>query len=150
MKSLLGLATVAATLLAWQGSDLDDLIRKDKERMQGSWRVIAAESKGEKVEAINLKGLLLTFEGDDIQVKENKEVQKRYAFKLRPDKKPKQIDFTYTAGPRRGKTDRGIYQFQGERLTFCIQEDEELARPREFETELKSSLFLVVLERVKK
>jgi uncharacterized protein (TIGR03067 family) len=139
----------AALLLVGQGSDVNELIRQDQKRLQGKWQVVAAENKGEKVLSKDIADLFLLIEDDTIQGLENKKTQVKYMFRLMPDKKPKRIDFTYTTGPKKGRTDRGIYQFQGERLTFCIQEDEMQLRPTEFATNPDSALSLVVLERVK-
>jgi len=139
-----------AVLFAMQTPEVAELIRKDKERLQGTWKVIAAESKGEKVSAKDLGDLFLIFDGDTIQVQEDKKKQDRYSYRLTPDRKPKEIDFAYTKGPKKGRTDRAIYLFQGDRLTFCIQEDESQPRPKEFNTEPDTALFLVVMERVRK
>jgi uncharacterized protein (TIGR03067 family) len=149
MKMTLGFGVLAA-LLAAQNSDLKELIRKDQERLQGTWRIIAAESKGEKVASKDLGELFLIFDGDSIQVEEDKKKQDRYTFRLNPERKPKEIDFSYIKGPKKGRTDRAIYLFQRERLTFCIQEDETQGRPKDFNTEPNTALSLVVLERVKK
>jgi uncharacterized protein (TIGR03067 family) len=149
MKTTIALS-VLAVLFALQTPEITELIRKDKERMQGTWKVIAAESKGEKVPAKELSDLFLIFEDDTIQVQEDKKKQDRYTYRLMPDRKPKEIDFAYTKGPKKGRTDRAIYLFQGDRITFCIQEDEGQPRPKEFNTEPNTALFLVVLERVRK
>jgi uncharacterized protein (TIGR03067 family) len=150
MKTSISCITVAAFFIG-AAQDGDDLIRKEQKRFQGTWKVVAAEQKGEKVPAKDLEGILLTIEGHTIQVKENDKTQERYTYKLALDKKPKQVDFTYKEGPKKGRTDRGIYKFErdGERLTFCIEEDEKVTRPRDFATNADSSLSLVVLERVK-
>jgi uncharacterized protein (TIGR03067 family) len=149
MKLTMSIGVLAA-LLATQNSDLKELIRKDKERLQGTWQIVAAESKGEKVPAKDLGELFLIFDGDSIQVQEDKKKQDRYTFRLNPERKPKEIDFSYTKGPKKGRTDRAIYLFQGDRLTFCIQEDETKGRPTDFKTEPKTELSMVVLERLKK
>jgi uncharacterized protein (TIGR03067 family) len=139
----------AAALVLGQGTDVDALIRKDQKRLQGKWQVVAAETKGKRLVSKELGELYLVIEDDTIQVIENKKPATKYAFRLMPDKTPKRIDFMYTSGAKKGRTDRGIYQFQGERLTFCIQEDEKQLRPIEFATDSESALSLVVLERVK-
>jgi uncharacterized protein (TIGR03067 family) len=148
MKMIVPFGAILA-LVAAQTPDVAALIRMDQKQLQGKWRVIAAESKGEKVPAKDLDGMFLIFEDDTIQVMENKKVQVRYKYLLKPDRKPKQIDFSYTAGPKKDRTDRGIYQFLGERLTFCIQEDATLPRPSEFKTDAEVGMSLVVLQRVK-
>ncbi len=149
MKWTIGFGVLAAFFAA-QDSSLKELIRKDQERLQGTWKIIAAESKGEKVPTKELGELFLIFDGDTIQVQEDKKKQDRYSFRLNPERKPKEIDFSYTKGPKKGRTDRAIYLFQGDLLTFCIQEDATQARPKEFNTEPDTALSLVVLERVKK
>jgi uncharacterized protein (TIGR03067 family) len=144
------LATVGtlAGLLVLQAAGEPEATRKDRDRLQGKWKVIAAQSKGEKVATKDLADLFLVFEDDGIQVVENKKTQVKYTYRLHAQDKPKQIDFTYTTGPKKGRTDRGIYRFQGERLTFCIQEDGAQPRPTEFATAADTALFLIVLERV--
>jgi len=147
MKMLASCALLA--LLGAMTQDFDELVRAEQKRFQGTWKVIAAEQKGEKVPPKELEGLLLIVDGDTIQVKEGGKTQERFVYKLTPDRKPKQIDFTYKEGPKKGRTDRGIYKFQGDQLMFCIEENEKLTRPRDFATEADTSLSLVVLERVK-
>src|ERR1043166_771666 len=115
MKNLTTCAIVTLLFISATQAGQDE-----QKRFQGTWKVIAAEQKGEKVKARDLEGLFLIIDGDAIQVRENGKVQERYTFKLIPDKKPKQITFTYTEGPKKGRTDRGIYRFLGDRLTFCI------------------------------
>jgi uncharacterized protein (TIGR03067 family) len=149
MKTTIAFGVLAA-LFATQTPEVAELIRKDKERLQGTWKVIAAESKGEKVPAKDLGDLFLIFEDDTIQVQEDNKKQERYSYRLAPDRKPKEINFAYTKGPKKGRTDRAIYLLQGDRLTFCIQEDESQPRPKVFNTEPDTALSLVVLERVKK
>src|ERR1700733_10411571 len=58
MKTTIAVGMLAASLAA-QGPDVVELIRKDKERLQGTWKVIAAESKGEKVPTKELGDLRL-------------------------------------------------------------------------------------------
>ena len=122
---------------------------EDQKRIQGTWKVITAEYNGKKASADEIDGMRLIIADDSIQVKVKNKDQDRYTFKLMPKEKPKQIDLTHTGGDKKGQVDRGIYQFLGERLTLCIQENKEVVRPRDFATEPDSSLFLVVLERVK-
>ena len=44
-------------------------------------------------------------------------------------KNPKQIDFIHEEGPLKGKTDLGIYMFEGNRLTLCMS-DRQVIAPR--------------------
>jgi uncharacterized protein (TIGR03067 family) len=148
MKTLIGLSAMAA-LAIMQTSDPAELIRLEQKRLQGKWRVIAAESKGEKVPTKELGDIVLVFADDTIETFENKKSAVKYTYRLKPDRKPKQLDFVYSIGPKKGRIDRGIYLFQGDRLTFCIQEDETRPRASEFKTDADSGLSLVVLERLK-
>jgi len=144
-------ATTAALILGLliAGGDANELIKKDKEKLQGRWQVTAAEAKGEKVPAEEVAELEVIFAGDTIQVKEAGKVQEKFSFKIDPSQKPKTIDMTFTDGPKKGRTDRGIYGFEGEQLKICIQENKDAARPKEFATKGGTDLSLVVLKRIK-
>ncbi len=149
MTTRLTIIALGGLLLA-QAVDVEELVQKDRDRLQGTWKVISAESKGERVPARDIAGMALLIDGDSIRVREAGKVHDRYRYKINPARKPKEINFTYVAGPKKGRTDRGIYAFQGDRLLFCIQEEPLSPRPGEFATDPDTALFLVILERVKK
>ena len=141
--------TAAATLLLAGGQDITEAIRKDRAALQGTWKVTASTSKGEKVPADDLKELFLIFRGDAILIREGGKSAENFSYLLDPTKKIKEIDLTLKVGAKAGKVDRGIYQFDGDTLRICIQSNKDEPRPREFRSPAGSDLWLVVLQRTK-
>jgi uncharacterized protein (TIGR03067 family) len=131
------------------GSDLSEAIKKDKAALQGTWKVTASESKGEKVPAEDLKDLFLIFRGDAILIREAGKTQENFSYVLNPTKKIKEIDVTLKVGPQKGRIDRGIYEIDGDTLRICIQSNKKAPRPREFRSVAGMDLWLVVLQRTK-
>lgn len=140
---------VAGTILGIAQPDITEAIRKDRAALQGTWKVVAAEDNGEKVPATEIKDLFLTFRADAIEIREGGKVAEKFAYLLDPTKKPKEIDLTYTAGPKKGTTDRGIYQIDGDMLRICIQTNKDNARPRDFAAPVNSRNSLVTMQRSK-
>lgn len=126
-----------------------DDAKADLKRLQGTWQVVSAISKGEKVPAEDIFELELVIEGDKINVREKGKVQERMTFKIDPAKKPPAIDFTHTDGPKKDKVDHAIYQLDGDNLKICVNEESGGARPRAFASNAGSTYSLVVLKRAK-
>src|SRR5438128_1751177 len=124
--------TIAAALLMSAGGEVTEGIRKDKAALQGTWKVVSSESKGEKVPAEDLKDLFLIFRGEAIHIREGGKTAENFSFLLDPTKKIKEIDVTRKGGPQKGRVDRGIYEIDGDKLRICIQANKNEARPREF------------------
>ena len=141
--------TAVGTLVLAGGQDITEAIRKDKAALQGTWKVTASESKGEKVPAEDLKGLFLIFRGDAILIREGGKSAENFSYLLDPTKKIKEIDLTLKAGAQAGRIDRGIYQIEGDTLRICIQSNKDEPRPREFRSPVGTDLWLVVLQRPK-
>ncbi len=143
LKIVLALSLVAA------GGESTEAIRKDRAALQGTWQVVASEQDGERVPAADIKDLALIFKDDAILVREGGKAEEKFAFKLDPTQKPKQIDLTIKFGPAKGRIDRAIYAIDGGDLRICIQSNKDALRPVEFSTQPGSKLWLVVLRRTK-
>jgi uncharacterized protein (TIGR03067 family) len=146
MSNLATLLLAAPVLL---GGDITDLIRKDRAALQGTWKVTASTSKGEKVPAEDLKDLFLIFKGDAILIREGDKTAENFTYLLDPRKKLKEIDLTLRVGPQKGRVDRGIYALDGDTLRICIQSNKDAPRPGEFASRQGSEVWLVVLQRTK-
>jgi uncharacterized protein (TIGR03067 family) len=131
------------------GDDVSEAIKKDKVALQGTWKVTASVSKGEKSSADEIKDLYLIFRGNAILIREGGKTQENFSFLLDAGKKPKEIDLTLKVGPQKGRVDRAIYQIDGNTLRICIQSDKDAPRPGEFASPAGSKLWLIVLERTK-
>ena len=140
-------ALVGASVLS--GGDAADAIKKDKAVLQGTWKVTASISKGEKAGADEIKDLYLIFRGDAILVREDGKAQENFFFNLDPAKKVKEIDLILKIGPQKGRIDRGIYEIDGATLRICIQSNKDSPRPGEFRSPANSDLWLVTLQRSK-
>lgn len=147
VMKLTGMAALLGLVLA--GGGADDAIKKDKDKLQGRWQVIESEAKGEKALAAEIAALEIIFTDDNIKVKEADKVQEKFAFKIDPTQKPKTMDLTIADGPNKGRTDRAIYELDGDNLKICIQANKDGERPREFKTKAGTDLWLVVLKRAK-
>jgi uncharacterized protein (TIGR03067 family) len=140
---------IAGTVVLAGGGDISQATKKDKAALQGTWKVTASESKGEKVPAEDLKDLFLIFRGDAILIREGGKTEDNFSFLLDPLKKIKEIDLTLKVGPQKGRVDRGIYEIAGDTLRICIQSNKDAPRAREFRTVAGSDLWLVTLKRTK-
>ena len=122
--------------IALVGGEIGPAIKKDKAALQGTWRVKASVSKGERLTAEDVKDLFLIFKADAILVREGGKTQENFSYSLNPLKKTKEIDLTLKVGPQKGRVDRGIYLLDGDKLTICIQSNkdapgrENFARPQ--------------------
>lgn len=72
----------------------DDEAKKDRARLQGTWKCVYSETDGEGFEPIN--DTFLTFEKDTFAEKSSVDVASRGTFRLDPSRRPKAIDFTLT------------------------------------------------------
>jgi uncharacterized protein (TIGR03067 family) len=145
--------------------------QQEKERMQGTWRAIAATIQGAQMPDLVLQaiGPTVTFRGDKVTWKATPTPEAKQlfgerlsqfhpegVFHLDASKSPKTIDFTVlgpgTRTPLGTPVPRallGIYRLDGERLEFCIAIDPEHAaeRPKQFDSKGGKFLAHVVLKR---
>jgi len=142
-------STILALALVVSAGDITEMIRKDRAALQGAWKVVAAENKGEKVPAEDIKDLYLIFKGDAIYSRQDNKNTEIFSYLLDPSKKPKEIDLTLKVGPQKGRTERGIYLLDGDSLKICIQSNKDAARPRDFSSPAGSQISLTVLQRSK-
>ena len=113
MKSL----TIVTTLIsvALSGSTFAD----ELDALQGSWRVMFSEIDGRQWSTDVKKGRF-----DVFVVKGNEltwlQLNPKRNGTISLDPKAKTIDFTYTAGDKKGKVIRGIYHLSGDICVLCF------------------------------
>jgi uncharacterized protein (TIGR03067 family) len=94
----------------------DEAVKKEKQRLQGTWVVESAESEGEAV--ADLKGLRLTFSEDNmVMVMDGKEVKGTYKVDL--GKSPKRLDLIPGKEARGSPAMEAVYQLKGDELRMC-------------------------------
>jgi uncharacterized protein (TIGR03067 family) len=124
-------------------------LEKEVKKFQSAWTFESSETGGKELPAGELKGLVLTFEGDKHTVKKGDEVIQVGTQKLDPSKSPKTIDVTLTEGPNKGKVMLGIYEIDADTLKVCF-DPQGKKRPTEFKSAPGSENFVNVHKRVKK
>jgi uncharacterized protein (TIGR03067 family) len=157
--------------VAWAGlllaaGQAPDVVRADKERLQGTWvlqevRYGSIDAKGKDVRKRGSKDwqdLRLTFAGDRVTLRGWGEPQTVTSpYKLNPTRSPKELDIE-----RGAPTKEFIYQLDGGRLFVALPVPELVAggtfaerqrhirRPRDFkETKETAPPIILVLKRVK-
>jgi uncharacterized protein (TIGR03067 family) len=124
-------------------------VEKEVRKFQGAWTIESSETGGKKLPAGDLKGLIVTFEGDKHTVKKGDEVVQVGTQKLDPSQSPKAIDVIMTEGPNKGAVMLGIYEIDGDTLKVCFDPNGK-KRPTEFKSAPGSENFVNVHKRVKK
>ena len=123
----------------------------DHKAIQGSWTVLEAIHHGKATPKEKLKGVVVTFKGDQMETKVE-DTSRKGTFKLDATKTPKAIDLS------RGKDHSiGIYSLEGDTLKLCFvaqKKDKDgkaplLKRPATFESTPENRQELVILRRMK-
>ncbi len=140
------LCAVALTLAA--SATAGDAAKKEQDRLQGTWVVVAAEREGRPLDRI--KGGKLIVTGSNFTIETASGATLKGDLMLDPAKKPRQMDLTHTAGALRDQTWKAIHQLDGDDLKICYAEaDSGKDRPTEFTTAQGSGRLLTILKREK-
>lgn len=130
---------------------------EDAERIEGLWQAIGGEANGAAIAPDVLKKIQVKIDGGTLQTFfYGKPNSPKNRIKLLTSTNPKGIDLLADEGDEKGQVrDRGIYEFDGERLKIGIHEGgpgkgKEWERPSAFKSEKGTRLVIVVVERVKK
>jgi uncharacterized protein (TIGR03067 family) len=117
------------------------------QRLQGEWVVVSAERNGTPLARKEFETDVVTFDKSEMFVDRKGSIRNTYKVTIDGTRDPKRIDLVGVAGLDQGKTLRGIFQLDGDRLTLCAGLQE---RPGAFRTATDSMLRLMTLERRKK
>jgi uncharacterized protein (TIGR03067 family) len=120
------LLVLAVGLLPADDAPKDDAVKKEKEKLKGTWK--GGEGKREAVIVITDDSMTVTFKRGD------KDRVYKGTYKLDPTQKPKALDFLVNEGPdeHKGKTSLQIYELDGDKLKWCANEPGKEGRPKEF------------------
>jgi uncharacterized protein (TIGR03067 family) len=141
---------VVAVLGLLVGADASpEAIKKEQQKLKGTWKVVAVVANGDSLPDEVVKEIQLVITGDKITVKgdfPDKEKYSNLKFKVDPAANPKKIDFTLTdSGNEQLK---GIYQLNGDEWKFCATLGGQ-DRPTAFESKADSDHVLATLKRDK-
>ncbi len=139
---LMGMALAAAIVTGSgaRGEDEKTALSGDLKRLQGTW-VSTADNSQESRWVFEGKKVKSTAGGRD------------YVCQVTLDPKAtphKTIDFLVTEGAddSAGKTSRGIYKLEGDKLTICVADPGEGSRPAQFKA-VEEEIYLFDLKREK-
>jgi uncharacterized protein (TIGR03067 family) len=119
--------------------------KDDRERLQGTWKVVAGESRGKPAPEDAIKDLRWVIKGDKITGRGEDGKSFELTFQLDATKKPRAIDFNNAA---RKETVLGIYTLEGKQWKLCVGAPGE-KRPTGFATRENLKVALFILEREK-
>lgn len=111
----------------------DDDLDPELQKFQGAWIIESIEEKGRKLSGNDIGDNRLTIKRDRYVQTFNKEVVEEGSLKLDASVTPAKIDLVIVSGPDKGKTQVGIYEFQGDVLRICTARPGEADRPKEFD-----------------
>jgi RNA polymerase sigma factor (sigma-70 family) len=117
----------------------------DEKKIVGTWVLMSEEEGGQKAPEEAFKGAKMVLTADGKWTAKGKgEQEDEGTYELAPAKKPKEITITSA----KGRSLTGIYKFDGDTLTICV--DRGGALPTEFESKEGTRVLLMVLRREKK
>jgi uncharacterized protein (TIGR03067 family) len=142
------LLTAMATILSADDAK-DEAIKKDRNQIEATWRIVALEVDGTTVTDDDAKKITVLNGSDGTWsvYSEGNEVIKG-ASTFDPTKKPKTIDFTITEGDGKGNQHLGIYELGENTRKLCFASPGK-KRPTEFSSLPGSDHVLVTFQREK-
>ena len=127
----------------------DEPAKNEQAKLQGEWVMVSGQRDGQSFP----EDLRATFkrvaEGDETTVTMGGQLFLKAKFVLDPSKKPKAIDYSVTGGPYAGKTQLGIYEFEGDQIKFCFSTPGK-DRPTDFTTKQNDGRTLSLWKRAVK
>jgi uncharacterized protein (TIGR03067 family) len=121
MNAIRALVIVSANLISLQ-APVEDAMKREKESLIGSWRVVSLEANGQKFPAEATKELRFIFTAEAATRKRGDKAESGAGYRLDPSKSPKWIDMT---GEKEGKPHMvpGLYWLEGDSLKLCFRTD---------------------------
>jgi uncharacterized protein (TIGR03067 family) len=144
MRTIAGLALLIAGVAGAADGPADEV-----KKFEGAWAFESALLEGKALPAAELEKVRVVFKGDTFKLMEGDKELAAGTFKVDPGQKPAAIDTTMTAGPDKGKEEKGIYKFDGDKLVLCFGHGDKAPRPKEFESKEGGKTELSVLKRAK-
>jgi uncharacterized protein (TIGR03067 family) len=124
----------------------EDAAKKELAKLQGTWKIVSVERAGKEKEQPKDSVSVLT--GNKFATKSGDKVVRAGTLKVDPTQTPKATDVTYTAGPDKGQTLRGIYELDGDTWRICYSGPGD-ERPKGFPEQAGKAHLILVLKRAK-
>lgn len=134
--------TAAVCLFVVASVRADDKAATDKDKLQGTWKIVSGTHGDQPVPAETFQGMSITYKGDKMMMKMG-DMTLNWGFKLDQTKKPKEIDVDMD-----GKIGKGIYELDGDTMKVAHGEEGD-PRPKDFAAKAGSKVSIIVLKREK-
>jgi uncharacterized protein (TIGR03067 family) len=130
-----GLQDVFGRVITWfdeKRSPIELTIKRDVDRMQGTWQAVVMNQEGE-IQPLQgaFANLQLIIKDDRRTIRAGESVLAEACYRLNPAAEPPTIDLVVTRGGARGQIMLGIYGIMGDRLRVCYAMPGR-ERPRDF------------------
>jgi uncharacterized protein (TIGR03067 family) len=100
--------------------------------LEGEWRMVSGVMDGKPMDASTVQWVKRVTRGNQTTVTAGPQTLMEFYFAIDAARSPASIDYTHTAGANKGKTQLGIYQLNGDRLTIFVAAPG-AGRPEQFE-----------------
>lgn len=87
---------------------------------EGEWRMLSGVMNGKAMDESMVKWVRRVTEGNQTTVMAGPQTMLKVEFSCDASQSPMTIDYVNLAGSHKGKTQHGIYKFEGDVLTVCV------------------------------
>ena len=88
--------------------------------LEGNWQMVSGVMDGAAMQPSDVQWVRRVMTGNETKVTAGPQTMLQATFTHDPTKSPKTIDYVITAGANKGKTQIGIYEFEGDLLRICM------------------------------
>jgi uncharacterized protein (TIGR03067 family) len=145
-RRLAALCLLLTPLAAHALQSADERVKREEEKLAGTWRVVSVEADGQALPAKQFRGLKMTFKAGKFTAQREQGDKQEGTYKLDPSKNPKRIDIARKDGPPEGRNQLAIYSLAGNTLKIC-SDNSDKDRPDGFTTRGKEGRVLMTLRR---
>jgi uncharacterized protein (TIGR03067 family) len=114
------IVSIIAVLALVCTSGAQDAAKNEMSQLEGEWSMVSGQANGQAMPQDLVKSAKRVAKGGETTITFAGQVFFKAKFSIDPAKKPKAIDYTMTEGPTKGKTHLGIYEVNGDTVTFCF------------------------------
>ena len=123
-------------------------VQADLDKLQGIWDCKSWIFDGERAEHSG-QGFESIYAGNQITLKRQGREYRHGIVTINPARSPKAVNTWDLDGPFADRTNRGIYELEGDKLKVCFALDPDGDRPTEFASEPGSKRLYLIYERRK-
>jgi uncharacterized protein (TIGR03067 family) len=127
----------------------DDAIKKEMDRLQGTWTLVSIEEDGKKQPFPEGGKMQVLFTKDKMTAGTSAGDKLDASYTIDPTKKPAHLDITPSDGPGKGKVVPHIYVIEKDELKLCQATEGSQERPKEFATKKGDKAILLIFKREK-